>query len=392
MEKKQKVLLVHNYYQIGGGEHTVFENEKNMLLENGHEVYTYTRSNEELRTSKWKLLLMPFSTIWSFKTYRDVRKLIRKKQIDVVHCHNTFPLISPSVYYAARSLKVPVIQTIHNFRFLCPNGLFYCNGEICEACREQNSFIPALKQGCYRNSRIQTAVAVAMLKFHRWIDTYKKINYIFLTEFNRNKFAGLINIHGYNIFIKPNFVQPVMAEAANRVIKAKFIYAGRLDENKGIPFLLEAWNRTPVEYELHIYGDGIYREACERAAKEHPNIHYLGFQPQNVVFADLADAAALLFPSEWYEGYPMILAESFSMGRPVVAAGIGNHGDIVGSSGGGVLFALGDKAGFEAALDEVIANNGKYSGNAYQYFLENQTKESNYRKLCDIYERAKYIK
>lgn len=211
--RKKTVLLVHNYYQIGGGEHTVFENEKNMLLENGHEVYTYTRSNDELKSSKWKLLLMPFSTIWSFKTYREVRKLIREKQIDIVHCHNTFPLVSPSVYYAARSLKVPVVQTIHNFRFLCPNGLFYCNGQICEKCREQNSFLPALKNKCYRNSTVQTAVAVAMLKFHRWLGTYKKINYIFLTEFNKGKFSELIDTRGSNIFIKPNFVSKVLHQS-----------------------------------------------------------------------------------------------------------------------------------------------------------------------------------
>ena len=114
--------MIHNFYQIGGGEHTVFENEVKMLRENGHEVLTYTRSNDELKSSKLKLLLSPLSTIWSFKSYVEVKKLIKQNQIDVVHCHNTFPLISPSVYYAARSLKVPVIQTIHNFRFLCPNG------------------------------------------------------------------------------------------------------------------------------------------------------------------------------------------------------------------------------------------------------------------------------
>jgi len=117
MEKK-RILMVHNFYQIGGGEHTVFENEVKLLREHGHEVYTYTRSNDELKTSKAKLLLLPLSTIWSMGTYHQIRKQIREKQIDVVHCHNTFPLISPAVYYGARSLKVPVIQTIHNFRIV----------------------------------------------------------------------------------------------------------------------------------------------------------------------------------------------------------------------------------------------------------------------------------
>lgn len=390
MEKK-KVLMIHNFYQIGGGEHTVFENEKNMLLENGHEVYTYTRSNDELKKSKWKLLLLPFTTIWSFKSYREVRKIIREKYIDIVHCHNTFPLISPSVYYAARSLKVPVVQTIHNFRFLCPNGLFYCDGKVCEKCRETGSFMHALKNGCYRNSKIQTAVAVAMLKFHRWIGTYKRINYIFLTDFNKNKFGKLIDINGDNIFIKPNFVQKVSVQKNCQNFNNKFIYAGRLDKNKGIAFLLDVWPRLPRQYELHIYGDGSYRDACEKLTKKYPNIKYYGFQPQEHIFADLVDSAALLFPSEWYEGFPMILAEVLSVGRPVIAADLGNHADVVKTSNGGVLFKTGDEESFLKAVRVVTENNAEYASHAIQYYMENLTQEKNYEKLCEIYDRAKYI-
>lgn len=390
--RKKTVLLVHNYYQIGGGEHTVFENEKNMLLENGHEVYTYTRSNDELKSSKWKLLLMPFSTIWSFKTYREVRKLIREKQIDIVHCHNTFPLVSPSVYYAARSLKVPVVQTIHNFRFLCPNGLFYCNGQICEKCREQNSFLPALKNKCYRNSTVQTAVAVAMLKFHRWLGTYKKINYIFLTEFNKGKFSELIDTRGSNIFIKPNFVSKVLHQSEDYCNQTKFLYVGRLDRYKGIDFILKVWPSLPQEYELHIYGDGECRGICEEAARQNTNIHFFGFQSHQEIFKSLQSAAALLFPSMLYEGFSMTLAESFGAGRPVVAVDIGNHGDVVRSSGGGVLYESGSRESFCNAIEEVISNNNHYASCAARYYHENLTPEKNYEIMSDIYEQAKHIR
>lgn len=145
MRKKKKILMVHNFYQIGGGEHTVFKNEVELLRDNGHEVIEYTRSNDELKSDKWKLLFLPFTTVWSLRTYIEIRKLIKNEQIDVVHCHNTFPLISPSVYYAARSMKVPVVQTIHNFRLLCPNGSFYCKGKVCEKCRENGNFKEAIK-------------------------------------------------------------------------------------------------------------------------------------------------------------------------------------------------------------------------------------------------------
>lgn len=174
--KKKKILMVHNFYQIGGGEHTVFRNEVELLRENGHEVVEYTRSNDELKTSKLKLFLMPFTTTWSWKTYWEVQAIIKKEKIDIVHCHNTFPLISPSVYYAACNLKIPVVQTIHNFRLLCPNGAFFCDGKICEECTSENRLSPAIKKNCYRGSKVQTLVLTTMLVVHRWLGTYRKIN------------------------------------------------------------------------------------------------------------------------------------------------------------------------------------------------------------------------
>ena len=251
---KKKILMVHNFYQIGGGEHTVYKNEVEMLRENGHEVIEYTRNNNELKTSKLKLLLLPFTTIWSFKTYYEIKKIIKKNKIDIVHCHNTFPLISPSVYYAAINEKIPVVQTIHNFRFLCPCAILYRNGKICEECIKNKSFIPALKYKCYRNSRIQTFIVVLMLSIHRILGTYKKINYIFLTAFNKKKFNNLLNINGKNIFIKPNFVKNTYINTNENTKENIFVFASRLDENKGIKFLVEQWKKMPLNYMLHIYG------------------------------------------------------------------------------------------------------------------------------------------
>lgn len=384
--KKQTILMVHNYYQIGGGEHTVFENEVAMLRKNGHKVITYTRSNDELKKSKWKLLMTPFSTIWSWKTYREVREIIKKESIEIVHCHNTFPLISPSVYYAARSRKVPVVQTIHNFRLLCPNGIFHRNKHICEDCRKYQSFRPALKHKCYRDSWIQTAVAVVMLVFHRGIGTYKRINYIFLTDFNRSKFQRIIDINGENIFIKPNFVeQPQITreKAANH--KIVLVFAGRLEENKGIDFLLRAWKSLPLQYELHIYGDGALKTAVESVVREQSNIKYFGFMPQKSIFEDLVKAQAMIFPSRLYEGFPMTIAESFSLGVPVVATDIGNHADLVKWSNAGVLFPYGDESQFRRAIDEVIFNNERYSQYAKAYYTTYLTPNESYKCLSRIY-------
>ena len=389
MEKK-RILMVHNFYQIGGGEHTVFENEVKLLRDHGHTVILYTRSNDELKTSRLKMLLMPLTTIWSLRTYFEVRSLIRKENIQVVHCQNTFPLVSPSVYYAARSLKVPVVQTIHNFRLLCPCGTFYREGKICEACAACGSFRPALKHRCYRNSRVQTAVVAAMLKVHRALGTYRKINYIFLTEFNKSKFSGLLDIHGSNVFVKPNFV-PSVCLPRKQELSPEFVFVGRLDRYKGISFLLEVWKTFPADYQLHIFGDGDLRDACETAARNQENIHFYGFCPQQQVFERLAESAALLFPSELYEGFPMLIGESFCLGVPLVCTMLGNHWDVVSQSGGGVGFPVGDAAAFRQALAEVLRGREQYAGCARAYYEKYLTEEQNYLVLRDVYERAKHI-
>lgn len=384
---KKKVLMVHNFYQIGGGEHTVYKNEVNMLRENGYEVVEYTRSNDELKQSKLKLLLLPFTTIWSIKTYREVKKIIKEQNIEIVHCHNTFPLISPSVYYAARKKKVPVVQTIHNFRFLCPGAIFYRDGRICEECREKQNFKSALKHKCYRNSKIQTLVVTLMLKIHRRLGTYSKINYIFLTDFNRQKFDKLIDINGSNVFVKPNFVKNTIEVEAKSEVEKTFVFASRLEESKGIKYLLKQWLNLPKDYELHIYGDGPLEDYVKKEIKNIPNIKYLGFQKQGVIFEDMKNSMAMIFPSLWYEGYPMIIAESMAIGCPVLSSNLGNEGDIVSTSKGGVTFNPEMKNDFVNAIDEIVKNNKELRKNALLYYKDFLSKEKNYTIQNNIYEK-----
>ena len=382
----ERILLVHNYYQIGGGEHSVFQNEAALLREHGHEVFEYTRDNSDLQKSKMKLLLVPFSTIWSFKTYREIRKIIKEKRIDIVHCHNTFPLISPSVYYAARSRKKPVYQTIHNFRFLCPNGIFFCDGHICELCKKKGSFWSAWKHKCYRNSRIGTLTVIAMLRIHRMLGTYKKINYIFLTEFGRNKFDRLINIEGDNVFVKPNFVYE--NSIPEEYCGAKdFIFAGRLEENKGVRILIERWKQIPLDKVLHVYGDGTLNEYVVAASKEHKNIIFHGFVSHEEILRKLKTSCALIFPSLWYETFGMSIAESFSVGCPVISSDLGNHAQLVRDSEGGLLFEITDEAGFIQTINDTIENRESLSKKAYSYYKEKLAADENYKILISIYRK-----
>jgi len=385
---KEKVLLVHNFYQIGGGEHTVFENEKKLLEENGHNVICYTRDNSELKSSILKKILLPFTTIFSVKTYFEVKKLLKSEQIDIVHCHNTFPMISPAVYYAAKSCDIPVVQTIHNFRFLCPNALFYRDGNVCEDCLKCG-LKTAIKYGCYRNSKIQTAVVSAMLLVHRKLDTYKKINYIFLTEFNKEKFKCLLGDYTDKQFVKPNFEyideQPAKPEEIDH---NKFIFIGRLDENKGVRFLLDAWKNIDKEKQLYIYGDGKLFDEVKVAADTNENIHFMGFQPISTVLKSLKTSEAMIFTSELYETFGLTVIESFSVGVPVLCSDIGNAADLVNIAGAGITYKTKNIDDFVSKLHKISLNRTNFSQNAINEYKTKYSSRENYKQLKIIYEKV----
>lgn len=378
---KERVLMVHNFYQIGGGEHTVFENEQRLLREHGHHVVAYTRDNAELKKSVLKKILLPFTTIFSLKTGREVKRIIRREQIDIIHCHNTFPLVSPSVYYTAKKCGIPVIQTIHNFRFLCPNGVFFRDGQTCEDCMEQGLKC-SLRHRCYRESWLQTFVLVTMLRIHRKIGTFMIPEYIFLTEFNRGKFFALLGKKAENGFIKPNFEYIKLPEAG-AARDGSFVFIGRLDRNKGIDFLTRNWER---DRELYVFGNGALENAVREACEKNCHIHYMGFQQQDVVFTYLAKAAAMLFPTDLYEGFPMTIIEAFALGTPVICSDIGNGADLVKQAKAGVAFTRRSRDGLEKAIAEVERNFDMYSANAREAYGHMCTPEANYRQLKTIYE------
>lgn len=395
-DNKFKILIVHNFYQQPGGEDTVFRNEKKLLEDNGHEVITYTRDNSELKGSILKKILLPFITIFNPKTYFDIKKIIKDKKIDIVHVHNTLCLISPAVFYAALKMKTPVIQTLHNFRMQCANGLFYRDGHICEDC-VNDGLLCALKHKCYRNSFLQTLAIVLMLKIHRFTGIYRKVNFICLTEFNRNKLLLINNkkqiVDEKRVYVKSNFVfeDSSSKDSTSNSYKKEsmpgtkgyYLYVGRLDEIKGIDIALEAFSKMP-ERKLHVIGSG--GEYYIKKYSGFSNIKFLGQLPHDEVMAEMINSKAMVFPSKLYEGMPMTVIESFKNGVPVITSDIGNAKEIVKDGLAGVHFKSNSVYSLINAIEKLHkVYFNVLSDNAYYEFYKKYSASISYNNLISIY-------
>ncbi len=388
--KQYRILQVHNFYQIPGGEDVVVRNEKRLLEEHGHKVYTYYRSNAELKEGgRLGKLCVPFTAVYSFKTVREVKKLIKEYQIDIVHVHNTLTMVSPSVFYAAFRCHVPIVQTLHNFRMLCPAGSFFRDNVICEEC-VQGGLKCAVKHKCYRNSKLQSFVSAAVLKVHRVLGTYRKVNFICLTEFNRNKLLALGDIvDAKKIFIKPNFTFAEGIEPSNVPEQEEYyLFAGRVEALKGVDIAIKAFEQIP-DRKLYIAGTGPMMDEMQAYVNEHniQNVKFLGYLQKEDMTEKFYHAKAVIMTSQCYEAFAMTIAEAYSYGVPVIAGRVGNMEGMVQEGVTGVKFTynsssdLAEKVKEFEQLDRVTLKE-----NAREFYQERLRPEDNYQKLMEIYE------
>lgn len=373
-----RVLIVHNAYQKRGGEDAVVESEIALLRAHGHAVETYFRSNDDV--AGISSLALARQTLWSDRTPHELAEVISRFQPDVIHAHNTFPLISPSLYWTADRAGVPVVQTLHNFRLMCLNALFLREGKVCEDCM---GHLPwrGVARACYRGSHAASAALAGMLTLHRGLGTYrhKVARYIALNEFCRSKFieGGL---PAERVVVKPNFVD---FAAPDPVPRAGLLFVGRLSVEKGVATLSEAMKLLP-DAQLRVAGDGPEAGLLDGGA----GVSKLGSLPGEAVRQEMGRALALVVPSIWYENFPRTIVEAFACGLPVIASRIGALADIVHDGETGLLFDpgnardLGDKLAWALAHPEQMALMGR---NARAQYEAEFSAEVNYRRLMEIY-------
>ncbi|MBP5609269.1 MAG: glycosyltransferase family 4 protein [Lachnospiraceae bacterium] len=384
----QKVLIVHNHYRIPGGEDVVAENEAKLLSDHGHKVIRYIRDNASVKGK----LSMLFGMFFSVRTYLDIRRIIRREKIDIVHVHNTLFLISPAVYYAAVAEHVPVVQTMHNFRLLCPAATFYRNKHVCEDCIKQG-YGCALKGKCYRNSLLQTAAVMLMNFLHLHSGIYKKVNFICLTEFNRQKLL-LLNrkkrlVDPGKIRIKPNFTQAAKTVRMAGNENPYYLVLGRIEALKGSSLIAKAFSKNGRR--LIFAGDGDQKAALEHfiERKGIDNIECRGQLTHEEAMELLSGAKALIVAPQWYETFGMTVIEAYSLGIPVIAADFGNPGSLVRDGITGLLFNNTVKGLNDAIELFETMDREKMSDNAFWEYERRYSPEINYKELINIYDSLK---
>ena len=381
-----KILLIHNRYQQAGGEDNVVAAEARLLTDHGHDVELWSVDNKDLPTGLTGKIKTALATSYSSASMTIARDKLRNFRPDVVHVHNFFPQISPSIYDACVDEGVPVVQTLHNYRLICPGAMLMRQGKICEQCISGSPY-QAAWYGCYRGSKLGSLVVAHMVAQHRKQGTWQhKVNrFIALTDFAKTKFVEA-GFPTDKIAVKANFLHDPLqgSPRSNSETLGFALFVGRLSEEKGIKTLLQAWS-TLDNQNLKVAGTG----PLEALLQSRKNVLVLGHQNAAEVSRLMQQAAFLVLPSEWYEGFPLVLVEAFAHGLPILASKLGSMADIIKDGETGLLFAPGDAADLAGKAKWLMENPQqaqKFGENARRVFLDKHTAEKNYLELIAIYE------
>jgi glycosyltransferase involved in cell wall biosynthesis len=384
-----RILVVHNRYRSGqpSGENRVVEQEVSLLRGAGNDVVLYERRSDDI--SGFSIIgkaAVPARVVWSPADRRRLGGVLAHRRPDVVHVHNTFPLISPSILSVCREAGVPVVATLHNFRLACANGLLFRSGAPCEDCVGRNPW-PGVVHGCYRGSRLATIPVAASISVHRGLRTWSRgvSRFVALSTFARDRLiAG--GLPAKRMVVKPNSTpDPGERRAA---AGEHFLYLGRLSDEKGVDLLASGWSDDLGR--LVVVGDGPARPALERSLARYTSVLVAGQLSHDESMRLLLRSTALIVPSRWYEGFPMVVVEACARGIPVIAPAHGGFPEMIEDGRSGVLFPPGDAAGLAQAVRALRTpeTSGRMGRHARAIYERRYTEERNLDRLMGIYAGA----
>lgn len=376
-----KILIVHNTYQVRGGEDSVLASEHALLLAKGNDVRLYSVNNDSVGSLIGKVITAA-GTIFSISQYVKFRRRLKVEKPDVVHVHNYFPILSPAIFYACKHVGIPVVHTLHNYRAICPTALLMYGGSVVEKSIAGSSWW-AVPKKVYRGSRLGTLVLTIMIEVHKKIGTWQHSvdRFITLTEFQKNKYMAA-GWPGHKLAVKPNFVADVSKDTL-APCEGSAIFIGRLSGEKGIFILNEAWKN--INFPLLIIGDG------EELYCNSKWITLAGKKDKKYVLGAINSSRFVVVPSVCYEGFPLAVVESFSCGKPVLCSRLGSMEEIVKDGETGLHFNPGNPQDLAIKAQWLIDNPEeclRMGRNAREEYLKKYAAEKNYEMLMDIYQQA----
>lgn len=393
-----KVLAIHNFHRQGSasGDDQVFKSETALLESHGIQVIKYTVSNDVFDNSSLiGKLIATCGMFWSFKNYKAVQGTIKKEKPDIVHIHTFFPLLSPSILYAAKREGCKVVATLHDTRFICPCATSLRGNELCNKCGD-GKYFRMYKYGCFKNSKLQSLIVAFIFKYHRLRKSfYKQIDhYICLNE---NQIRLLINI-GFDkrkITKKYNFVEDVKfnlkEKETNELPERYVVFYGRIGEEKGIRILMQIWELLP-DIPLVVMGGGPLEQEFGKWAVKHENVFFLGYTEHEKCLSIVKNGEFVVFPSIWYEGCSMVEIETESLGKGLIATDLGFSVEAIENGVNGYKVRLGDIQGFVDIIRRLWESPDeceKIGQKARKDYESKYMPEDNYRQLMKIYEKTR---
>ena len=394
-----KVLVIHNFHRKGSasGDDQVFNNEVELLREHGHQVLEYTVINDQFDTKNFiKKIFMTFGMLWSKKHFKEVYNLCKIERPDIVHVHTFFPLLSPSILKAIKKAGCKVVVTLHDTRFICPCATSLRNNSICNECMD-GKYFRMVKHACFKNSKFQSFIVAYIFNYHRKKKTFYKYidKYICLNEEQKRLLIDC-GFEKNKIVKKYNFYSAFQYEITNLNtekydIPSRFIvYYGRIGEEKGIRFLMEAWTRIS-HIPLVVMGSGPLVDEFKQWTKDKQNIYFLGFVPHVKCLEIVKKSEFIVFPSIWYEGCSMVEIESEYLEKGIVATDLGFSKEAIIDGYNGYKYELNN-------IDEFVYKVSKLWNdpleckrigvNAKKDFEQKYTAINNYNQIISIYKEV----
>jgi len=385
-----RILVAHNFYQQPGGEDRVFANEKRLLVEKGHEVVEYLRHNSEIADYGIVKVAALSLAPWNPETYWELSSILRQFRPDVAHFHNTLPLISPSAYSACQRVGVAIVQSLHNYRPICPSGDLTYRGRPCEDCKGKLLPMPGILRGCYHNSVLQTGIVGLTTTLPRIVGISPRgiDRFIVFSSLYKEQLAS-VGFSPERVAVKPHFVNDF---GIGKRSGGYALFAGRFETRKGLKTLLSAWKRIP-DRRLTICGAGPLHEQVAGVAAECPGrVDLLPFLPTEELLPILKEAEFLVWPSEFPETFGMIALEAMACGVPVISSGnVSDTAGLVVDGRNGLTFRAGDAEDLAAKVEWAFEHPTEMTAmgeRGRQMYLDHYTPEENYRQLIEIYQDA----